>query len=910
MALKNAKNYQGYIARNKGIFDIDQIQIETRAAVPTDSNLANGRLVYITGTGFQMYNESAWVTIPTSTSGGSASSWETLYASDKKLQVTGATLTFEGANSATDTFTVTKLGGAGSALTITNAGTGDDITGPDFSLNGDGTLTVVELGTGATINATDGDLELSKASSTTTIQGILLVDETSTFTGAVVATASITVTGSADTDVLAVTDGDVLIDDGQLTITESDTATAALTITSAAVGGDVFSITADDLTSGSALYVDSAGEANFSGDGGYLNLTLSDTSVFKVQRYGATTIAGSAGSTMITVTAGDVLLGEGSVSMTDDDNAATLQVINDGATTIGAASSDSGIVDLEFDALTTGQGVYIEADAVTSGSILSIDNGGNTLTTGYYIECHDNGTAVFTVGDDGAIAVTSIVNDTVSLAITSVATAADVVTVATTALTTGDAMVISSTAETLAAGELLKITNTENGDLHTTPKTGNLASITSSVTATTASTALDYDTMLISRSNIMNAGTFTLTAAGSVLKLLNTSTDTAGTCTDTTIVLEIEQAEGGTAAPTGNVAKITSVGVAATALNIVSASTTVSDVLITGSGVKASDKAVLEVSGTGATAAGGSIFRVTNVGGTPAAATSYLAEFNYVGATTSSNPDLMYIAQEGTGRAIHITTSGAADPLVDFESTEAGTTGVVLRLSHQGGTQADNDVVGRIEWMGEDVSAADNDYAKIDVISTDSSDGTEDGDMLFYVCRAGTLKNQLSLDSDVNGILIGDGAATGIVSSKGEFDLELTTNSNDASDPTIVLTDDANGDITITPAGTGLTNIVGSAPTVTDKTSAATLTEAEGGVITVNTTSAAFACTLPAVSGNSGLWYTFKKTDAAANAMTITGSGEETIDGSNTNATIDAQYDTITIVTDGTSWHIISEDLA
>jgi len=53
MALKNAKNYQGYVARNGGVFDTDQIQIETRAAVPTDDNLANGRLVYITGTGLE-----------------------------------------------------------------------------------------------------------------------------------------------------------------------------------------------------------------------------------------------------------------------------------------------------------------------------------------------------------------------------------------------------------------------------------------------------------------------------------------------------------------------------------------------------------------------------------------------------------------------------------------------------------------------------------------------------------------------------------------------------------------------------------------------------------------------------------------------------------------------------------------
>lgn len=910
MALKNLKEYVPPIkAHNAGVVKVDQIELTTRAAVPT-ADLSNGRLVYVTGTGFRMYNESAWVTIPTSTTGGSASSWETLYSADKTLDITAGTLSFAGAHASNDVFTLTNASGTGVCLQITNSGTGDDIQGTSDTWNV-GKTGIAVFDASVTTAAIVGSANLTIDA---TSAGTITLGATSTgaitLTRAVTATASVTITGSTETDVLVITDGDQLIDDGHLTITQTNTGSTpgGIDITTSTQTTHGILITADGITSGAALYVDSDNGASFSGDGGYLNLMNGTSSVFKVQRYGATTIAGNAGTTVLTITAGDFLMSEGSFQQTDDDNAATMTVINDGATTVGAASSDAGVVDLEFDELTTGQGVYIEVDKLTTGSALSIDNGGATLTTGYFIECGDDGTADFTVGADGAVVITATQTSTAALTMVADAvTNTDVVTLSVDGLVAGDAVFIENVGETLAAGELLKIANTESGALAT--KTGNLCSITSSMTLTSGGdTTEDYDMLLLSRSDVTNAAQTTYTAQGSVLKILHTSTETQTTLADTVIALEVEQS-GGTGV-TGDLVKFTGVATGGETLNIISASTTVSDVLITGSGAKADNKAVLEVVSTGNTAAGGALLRVAPTSGTPAAATSYLVDFDYTSAVCgTNNPDLLHIAAEGTGRALHITTSGAADPLIDFESTEAGTTGVVLKLNHQGGSQTTSDVVARIEFAGEDGQAADNDYAKIDVVAADATPASEDGDMKFYVCRAATNTLQLTLDSDVNGILVGDGAASAIISSIGTYDLELTTNTNGASDPTIVITDGANGDITLTPKGTGLCNIVGAAFTVTAKTTTATLTEAEGGIITV-TTGAAWTATLPAASGNAGLWYAFKKTDAAANALTIDGNGAETIDGAATHTAVDAQYDTVTIVCDGSNWHVISEDLA
>ena len=63
--------------------------------------------------------------------------------------------------------------------------------------------------------------------------------------------------------------------------------------------------------------------------------------------------------------------------------------------------------------------------------------------------------------------------------------------------------------------------------------------------------------------------------------------------------------------------------------------------------------------------------------------------------------------------------------------------------------------------------------------------------------------------------------------------------------------------------------------------------------------------TLPAASGNAGLRYKFVKTDAATQAITIVGNGSENINGSNTNAEMDAQYDVVGVVCDGDEWFII-----
>ena len=73
------------------------------------------------------------------------------------------------------------------------------------------------------------------------------------------------------------------------------------------------------------------------------------------------------------------------------------------------------------------------------------------------------------------------------------------------------------------------------------------------------------------------------------------------------------------------------------------------------------------------------------------------------------------------------------------------------------------------------------------------------------------------------------------------------------------------------------------------------LADATGGAITVN---------LPAVASSAGRGLVVKKTDARGNAVTLDGSGAETIDGAATQA-IAAQYDALMVVCDGSAWWIV-----
>jgi hypothetical protein len=164
----------------------------------------------------------------------------------------------------------------------------------------------------------------------------------------------------------------------------------------------------------------------------------------------------------------------------------------------------------------------------------------------------------------------------------------------------------------------------------------------------------------------------------------------------------------------------------------------------------------------------------------------------------------------------------------------------------------------------------------------------------------------VKIDGSTGELIVGSSGATGVISSAGTHDLKLQTNAGTNSG-TIVITDGANGDITITPNGSGILETTGQfvceglATTYREVTSNYTvgvndyLIIASGSGTTVS---------LPAPSaGNGGTIYKIKRVDAS-NSITIgRASGSATIDGAAT-YTLDANYMMVEVMSDETNWLI------
>ena len=102
-------------------------------------------------------------------------------------------------------------------------------------------------------------------------------------------------------------------------------------------------------------------------------------------------------------------------------------------------------------------------------------------------------------------------------------------------------------------------------------------------------------------------------------------------------------------------------------------------------------------------------------------------------------------------------------------------------------------------------------------------------------------------------------------------------------------------------------NLSGILVTVTTVTSTPySATSGVAGVLLVNAASAAITINLPAASGNSGLIFYIKKTDATANIVTIDPNSTETIDGSSTYV-LSTQNEFIQVACNGRAWFIIGQ---
>lgn len=566
----------------------------------------NGSLYYWSGTDF----------VALGTASGGVTTFDDLYDNDKTLTLDDGVLTFTVSTAANGIYINKTNTGAGVPLVIGNSGSGYDVQGPSWSIISTGNVGILELTSGGTINATGGALTIGATGTATTFAGTVTINEgLSTADGAVTFTDNSNVAAS-----VSIVNATVTTYAGVFKVTAAalTSGTGILATFASMTSGLGLSIVAAATTTGTLLKL-TATEATLT-TGKYIDCYDGAATDFSVARYGAVTIAGLGANNMLTITAGDVVMSDGSCTITDADNAASLSVTNNTATTASVlvfagsgtftGNTTGSFATITPSGLTTGTGVYLPLAALTTGKGLHITSGA-TQTTGSLLYVQDTG--------------------------------------ANCAITSGTVASFDLTATA--------ITGTVN-------KIGAGVSVTSSRTTTTGTVSDDFDLMSIVRTDIIN-GAGSMAAAGSVLYIENAVTNTSGTVTDTVNGIEVVMDTLGT----GDGVKITHAATGGKALNIIGAATSVSDVLITGSGVKADNKGVLEVAGSGAIAAGGAVLRVVGTG-TPAAATSYLVDLDASGRTMTNNPIAVQISSG--------TSTGAA---LNIVSTATTITGGILNLS-------------------------------------------------------------------------------------------------------------------------------------------------------------------------------------------------------------------------------------
>jgi hypothetical protein len=196
---------------------------------------------------------------------------------------------------------------------------------------------------------------------------------------------------------------------GALTVSTTLNVTGTTTLAGLSITGTLTLNSLAAATANTALSLDG------NGSGG---VKLGETSTGNVAIYRNTTLAASRsltlagvdGSTILAMTAGDLVLSEGAINITDTDNAAALTIANDTITT-------AALVTFASSSLTTGKGLSITADAVTSGSLLYLESSA-ALFVGKYIQCYDGAADDFSVGLYGATIIAGNAAGTDALTIT------------------------------------------------------------------------------------------------------------------------------------------------------------------------------------------------------------------------------------------------------------------------------------------------------------------------------------------------------------------------------------------------------------------------------------------------------------------------------------------------------------
>lgn len=438
--------------------------------------------LYVNGSGNLIFSSSGSTTTIGATGGGGATpSWETLFGADATFTITpDTTFTIAGNRStATDVVTLTNIGGgSGNVIQITNSGTGKDINGTSNTWSV--TKAGVAVFAGVSISGTSTAMTYTGAA----VMTLLDNSATSLSIGSTGATSMLVFDTTDGAETLKTSATVFQVTSGKTNLIQASNTVSTLVLTDNVVttfgananSAGVMVIRSTSLTTGALLQLQVT-EGTLAG--GFFIVgrhVTAGSNVYTVGENGATVIAGLEGSDMLTLTVGDVNIGTGSITMVDNDNAATFSVTNNTATSasvfvyagsgVFTGTTTTSFMTLTPSGLTTGTALYIAAaGATTSVGVVDIAVAG--LTTGSALRI-TSATANFTTGAK-LIELTStaaVAGNHLTATTTGAYTGTGMILVTAGAATTGVLVSVISTTG-LTSGSLIRATTSTAGALIT-----------------------------------------------------------------------------------------------------------------------------------------------------------------------------------------------------------------------------------------------------------------------------------------------------------------------------------------------------------------------------------------------------------------------------------------------------------
>jgi len=128
--------------------------------------------------------------------------------------------------------------------------------------------------------------------------------------------------------------------------------------------------------------------------------------------------------------------------------------------------------------------------------------------------------------------------------------------------------------------------------------------------------------------------------------------------------------------------------------------------------------------------------------------------YGSTGITLESDGDLSMDGDLKVDGLIHLASSTTAEPIIKIENTNTDATAGSIQFVKNGHGEADNDVLGSIDFKGDDSGNVETLYAQIIGKSGDITNASEDGDIVFKVAQAGTMRTVIHIDGANEDVLV------------------------------------------------------------------------------------------------------------------------------------------------------------